>query len=182
MLLKFSDEARLYSRDYVIVKEVEKAWRTDLERFHNALFVHVSKELGDLRSLGKSEYRYWYLERWKTKQCPLYLWQPVCYPELLRDSLVEMFLYYSDDRKLWETVHPEMQSQASAALGDVIGLETENGKPNSYRPVVLRVPWKVDPLEETAPVLIEAIRALDKIVPALTCLANASKAEAENAG
>jgi hypothetical protein len=171
---KFSEEARLYSQEYAIVKEVEKAWRNDLERFHNSLFARVANEIDDLRSSGKpkSDYRYWFRKSWEGNPGPLYLWQQVCYPELLRDKVVEFSAYYSDDKNLWDSIHRELQTEAQAVLGNskIAGLRIELGRINSWRPLTLRVPWEEDPLEESVPVIVRAIGALDGIVRTLHSL------------
>lgn len=163
-MVTFSDEARLYSQEYALVKQIEKRWEEDLMRFHKALFMRVAHHVRDLKTRG-TENRYWYLSGWEDE---MYLWQPVCYPQLLRDKRVEFYVYFSETRKIWEVAHPLLQSHAQhafAGMKDRLGLEL--GMVDGWRPITLTVPWKEDPLEEAAPVLVDAIRVLDEIFPAI---------------
>jgi hypothetical protein len=163
-MVTFSEESRLYSQEYALVKQIERRWEEDLIRFHKALFMRVSHQLRDLKTRG-TENRYWSLAGW---DIDMYFWQPVCYPQLLRDNRLEFYVYVGETRKIWEVAHPLLQSHAQVALSGMKDcLELELGSVDGWRPVTVAVPWKDDPLEEAGPVLVDALRALDGLVPTL---------------
>lgn len=175
MSFSFSEEAKLFAREYAIVEAMRTAWSHDIERFFETLYAAVERELQDRLSGVKLHTKltsghpgslYWWIPSTEPKVGNATLWYSREYPELIEDKWIHWRAYLDiKSRRAPEGIQRQWVDFALPELRKLsIDLSVTQGGMDTFSPLKLAVKWREDPIAETAGLFAEVLKILHQTV------------------
>jgi hypothetical protein len=159
----FGPESELYIREYDLVREMERIWHGDADRFFDELRKQLSQPEDPVIETRTPGYRYWQRETWKLSTGgSLQLWWNEYDPDLVRAHRLDWFVYGNLSKERREKANLLLQQEMAGQFDPPIsGTVLRQGKqPKYYKALELEIRWEADIVDDCVGALSESMRQL----------------------